>query len=68
MPIAAPEVKKGEKSVDAKTIEAVAQAAMRLMRPRDLSKKWLWWSKPRKPLVNIKIGGTWVFISPKMEA
>ena len=25
-------------------------------------------SKPRKPLVNINIGGTWVFIRPKMEA
>ena len=25
-------------------------------------------SEPRKPLVNIKIGGTWVFIRPNMEA
>ena len=25
-------------------------------------------SKPRKPLMNIKIGGTWVFIRPKMRS
>ena len=33
-----------------------------------LDATWLWLSKPRKPLINIKIGGTWVFIRPKMEA
>ena len=29
---------------------------------------WLWVKPPVVPLVNIKIGGTWVFIRPKMEA
>ena len=31
------------------------------------AKRWLWWLKPMVPLVNIKIGGKWMFIHPKME-